>query len=151
MSDPSPIRTIPNNYSRYTALSPDSKEISLLRILPAASPEAPLVVALIRAKLAASLPYEALSYCWRATLCINSVGLRWLLKLRQHTSTVFHKFISSIRINNSFNIIVRKEVLTCTSDEEFSIKKRWFGAINLKEEQMPVDWEAHYSLDGRGS
>lgn len=64
MSDPSPIRTIPNDYSHYTPLSSGSKEIRLLRILSAASPEAPLMIALVRTKLATCPPYTALSYCW---------------------------------------------------------------------------------------
>ena len=64
MSESSPIRTISNDYSHYTPLSSESKEVRLLRILPAALPEAPLVIALIRTKLATCPPYTALSYCW---------------------------------------------------------------------------------------
>lgn len=64
MSESSPIQTISNDYSHYTPLSSESKEVRLLRILPAALPEAPLVIALIRTKLATCPPYTALSYCW---------------------------------------------------------------------------------------
>lgn len=64
MTDPSPVRTIHNDYSHYTPLSSESKQIRLLRILPAASPDEPLVVAVVRTMLATCPPYTALSYCW---------------------------------------------------------------------------------------
>lgn len=75
MSDPSPIRTIPNDYDHYTPLSSDSKDIRLLRILPVASPQAPLVVALVRTKLATCPPYIALSYCWGSLDATKTINL----------------------------------------------------------------------------
>jgi hypothetical protein len=88
MSDPNPIRTIPNDYTRYTALSSDSKEIRLLRIFPTASPEAPLVVSLVRTKLARVPPYTALSYCW------GSLG---------ETQTITLIFQDSIEIDSTWD------------------------------------------------
>jgi hypothetical protein len=64
MTDPSPIRTIPNDYSHYKPLDSDKRELRLLRILPSASIDEPIVVALVRTKLATCAPYTALSYCW---------------------------------------------------------------------------------------
>jgi len=42
MTDPSPIRVIPNDYSYYRRLDSEKKEVRPLRILPASSPNAPL-------------------------------------------------------------------------------------------------------------
>ncbi|KAH8672601.1 heterokaryon incompatibility protein-domain-containing protein, partial [Tricladium varicosporioides] len=64
MTDLSPIRTIPNNYTHYSPLDSTRKEIRLLHILPADSDDGPLVVALVRTTLADCPEYRALSYCW---------------------------------------------------------------------------------------
>jgi hypothetical protein len=64
MADPSPARTIPNDYSRYRPLDSENKEIRLLRILPPTSDADTLVVVLIRKSLANCPKYRALSYCW---------------------------------------------------------------------------------------
>lgn len=64
MADPSLIGTIPNDYSHYSPLDTDKKEIRLLHILPAASNNDMLVVAVVHTKLADCPEYRALSYCW---------------------------------------------------------------------------------------
>ncbi|KAF2839932.1 hypothetical protein M501DRAFT_1031091 [Patellaria atrata CBS 101060] len=64
MTDPSPVRTIPNDYQFYRPLDISKKEIRLLRLLPAVSTEEHLVCALIRTSLDDAPPFQALSYCW---------------------------------------------------------------------------------------
>jgi len=64
MADPSPVQMIPNEYRHYGPLNSNDKEIRLLRILPAASDDDILVVAVFRTNLADCPGYRALSYCW---------------------------------------------------------------------------------------
>ncbi|KAH6627506.1 hypothetical protein F5144DRAFT_593709 [Chaetomium tenue] len=61
--DPTPHRTIPNDYTSYHPLRSEHHEIRLLRVLPGGDDDG-LAVTLVRSNRSNHPEYRALSYCW---------------------------------------------------------------------------------------
>lgn len=63
--DPDAMRTISNDYSHYKPINSTEREVRVLVLHPAASPESTVNCFLVRSSLLTDEPcYEAISYCW---------------------------------------------------------------------------------------
>lgn len=84
MSDPSPIRTIPNDYPKYHDLDPLLREIRLLRVVPTqpGSPAGKVACELFRTNLDDCPQFRALSYCWGDLTVTSPVNLTFYCSAR---------------------------------------------------------------------
>ncbi|RDI88296.1 hypothetical protein Vi05172_g1952 [Venturia inaequalis] len=59
------MRTIPNDYTHYEPIDSTEREIRVLVLHPATSPDDAVICSLVRGSLRMDAPcYEAISYCW---------------------------------------------------------------------------------------
>lgn len=59
------MRTIPNDYTHYKPIDSTEREIRVLVLHPATSPDDAVICSLVRGSLRTDTPcYEAISYCW---------------------------------------------------------------------------------------
>nr|KAK5446095.1 hypothetical protein LTR18_004014 [Exophiala xenobiotica] len=131
MADDDTPRYIENDYSHYKPLDKSKKEIRLLHIFPAESPNDELVCGLVRADLDDCPPYTALSYTWGSL--DDTVGIKLIfheifyidsscnVKVGKgpeasvvdnfQITTNLHAGLRSFRVNNETDIFIWADML----------------------------------------